>query len=317
MTTDTSPALPEPDLALSTDLAADGGEDATTGGTGLCLSGGGYRAMVFHVGVLWRLNEAGLLPQLDRVSSVSGGSVTAGVLAMNWNRLDFDSNGVGREFGTQVVDPVRRMAGVDVDITAVLAGLGLPLVSISDRVVKAYRKNLFGKATLQDLPDQPRFVFNATNLESGVLMRFGKAYLGDYRVGRVFNPDLPLAVAVAASSAFPPFLSPCTVDLEHEDWVTDPGNDLTDKDFREQISLSDGGVYDNLGLQSTWNACRTDPRQRRRRAHGRRSESADRLAAPPPACPVGDRQPSSLAAQAAGHQGVPRRHAQRGVRRHP
>ena len=255
MTTDTSPALPEPDLALSTDLAADGGEDATTGGTGLCLSGGGYRAMVFHVGVLWRLNEAGLLPQLDRVSSVSGGSVTAGVLAMNWHRLDFDSNGVGREFGTQVVDPVRRMASVDVDITAVLSGLGLPLVSISDRVVKAYRKNLFGKATLQDLPDQPRFVFNATNLESGVLMRFGKAYLGDYRVGRVFNPDLPLAVAVAASSAFPPFLSPCTVDLEHEDWVTDPGNDLTDKDFREQISLSDGGVYDNLGLQSTWNAC--------------------------------------------------------------
>ena len=150
----------------------------TTGGTGLCLSGGGYRAMVFHVGVLWRLNEAGLLPQLDRVSSVSGGSVTAGVLAMNWTDLDFDSNGVGREFGSQVVDPVRRMAGVDVDITAVLSGLGLPFVSISDRVVKAYRKNLFGKATLQDLPDQPRFVFNATNLESGVLMRFGKAIPG-------------------------------------------------------------------------------------------------------------------------------------------
>jgi NTE family protein len=255
MTTDTSPALPQPDLALSTDLTADGDDETPTDGTGLCLSGGGYRAMVFHVGVLWRLNEAGLLPQLDRVSSVSGGSVTAGVLAKNWDRLDFDTNGVGQEFGSQVVDPVRKMAGVNVDITAVLAGLGLPFMSISDRVVKAYRKTLFGKATLQDLPDQPRFVFNATNLESGVLMRFGKAYLGDYRVGRVLNPDLPLAVAVAASSAFPPFLSPCTVDLEHEDWVTDPGNDLTGKDFREQISLSDGGVYDNLGLQSTWNSC--------------------------------------------------------------
>jgi len=33
-------------------------------GVGLCLSGGGYRAMVFHVGVLWRLNEAGYLPKL-------------------------------------------------------------------------------------------------------------------------------------------------------------------------------------------------------------------------------------------------------------
>lgn len=255
MTTDTSTALPPPDLALSTDLSADPDDQTPTGGTGLCLSGGGYRAMIFHIGVLWRLNEAGLLPQLDRVSSVSGGSVTAGVLAKNWGALDFDSNGVARAFMPQVVDPLRQMAGVHVDITAVLAGLGLPFTSISDRVVKAYRKTLFGKATLQDLPDTPRFVFNATNLESGVLMRFGKRYLGDYRVGRVLTPDLPLAVAVAASSAFPPFLSPCTVDLEHEDWVTDPGNDLTGKEFRGQISLSDGGVYDNLGLQSTWNSC--------------------------------------------------------------
>jgi len=28
-------------------------------GVALCLSGGGYRAMVFHVGALWRLNELG------------------------------------------------------------------------------------------------------------------------------------------------------------------------------------------------------------------------------------------------------------------
>jgi NTE family protein len=38
-------------------------------GVALCLSGGGYRAMVFHVGVLWRLNEIGSLPKLDRISS--------------------------------------------------------------------------------------------------------------------------------------------------------------------------------------------------------------------------------------------------------
>lgn len=42
-------------------------------GTALCLSGGGYRAMLFHIGVLWRLNEIGWLPKLDRISSVSGG----------------------------------------------------------------------------------------------------------------------------------------------------------------------------------------------------------------------------------------------------
>ena len=29
-------------------------------GLALCLSGGGYRAMLFHLGVVWRLNEAGV-----------------------------------------------------------------------------------------------------------------------------------------------------------------------------------------------------------------------------------------------------------------
>ena len=45
-------------------------------GMALCLSGGGYRAMLFHAGCLWRLNELGLLSSLKRVSSVSGGSIT-------------------------------------------------------------------------------------------------------------------------------------------------------------------------------------------------------------------------------------------------
>lgn len=188
------------------------GDDASpTAGTALCLSGGGYRAMLFHLGVLWRLNQAGMLPELDRISSVSGGSITAGVLALHWDDLDFDGTGVAQGFESQLVEPIRRMAGVGVDVAAILTGLGLPFTSISDRVVKAYRKHLFGKATLQDLPDRPRFIINATNLESGVLMRFGKPYLADYRVGQVLNPDLPLAVAVAASSAFPPVLSPCTI----------------------------------------------------------------------------------------------------------
>jgi NTE family protein len=171
---------------------------------------------------------------------------------MNWSRLEFDETGVAREFVSQVVDPIRSMAAKNVDITSVLTGLGLPFTSVSDRVVKAYRKHLFAKTTLQDLPDRPRFVINATNVESGVLMRFSKPYLADYRVGRINNPDLPLAVAVAASSAFPPFLSPCTVDLEHEEWITDEGNDLTGEEFRSEIRLSDGGVYDNLGLETAW-----------------------------------------------------------------
>src|SRR4051794_41785177 len=52
--------------------------DEPADGVALCLSGGGYRAMLFHVGVVWRLHDAGWLERLDRVSSVSGGSITAG-----------------------------------------------------------------------------------------------------------------------------------------------------------------------------------------------------------------------------------------------
>ena len=84
-------------------------------GLALCLSGGGYRAMVFHVGVLWRLNEVGLLPKLDRISTVSGGSITAGVLGTKWSQLEF-VDGVARKFVDIFVDPVRRMAGTGIDM---------------------------------------------------------------------------------------------------------------------------------------------------------------------------------------------------------
>ena len=53
-----------------------GGESSHEGAprTALCLSGGGYRAMLFHLGTLWRLNDGALLRIRDRISSVSGGS---------------------------------------------------------------------------------------------------------------------------------------------------------------------------------------------------------------------------------------------------
>ena len=82
--------------------------------------------MVFHVGALWRLNEAGLLGKIDRISSVSGGSITAGVLGMNWSELGFDSGGVAMRFDEQVVAPIRRLAGTTIDVWAILAGILMP-----------------------------------------------------------------------------------------------------------------------------------------------------------------------------------------------
>src|SRR6266699_6318861 len=77
--------------------------DQPEDGLALCLSGGGYRAMLFHLGALWRLNELGYLPRLARISSVSGGSITAGVLGLHWSKLGFDATGVAKNFDAEVV----------------------------------------------------------------------------------------------------------------------------------------------------------------------------------------------------------------------
>src|SRR6476620_5747083 len=81
-------------------------------GIGLCLSGGGYRAMLFHIGALWRLNEFGYLPKLARVSSVSGGSITAALLGLKWRRFDLDGQPrVARDtFERELVKPIRNLA---------------------------------------------------------------------------------------------------------------------------------------------------------------------------------------------------------------
>src|SRR3954467_6771943 len=92
-------------------------------GIALCLSGGGYRAMLFHVGALWRLNELAYLPKLCRVSSVSGGSITAGTLGLHWGELAFDASGVATNFEEQLVARIRKLAGMTIDVSSVLRGV--------------------------------------------------------------------------------------------------------------------------------------------------------------------------------------------------
>ena len=220
-------------------------------GVGLCLSGGGYRAMLFHVGSLWRLNEAGLLPRLVRISSVSGGSITAAKLGLSWSQLGFSQSGVAERFEQEVVNPTRSLAGRTIDAAAIIGGTLLP-GSIGDKIERAYAKRLFGESTLQDLPDEPRFVLNATNVQSGVLWRFSKPFMADYRVGLVRSPKTALAKAVAASSAFPPLLSPVELELEPNDFEKDSGQDLQEEPYTSEVVLTDGGVYDNLGLETVW-----------------------------------------------------------------
>lgn len=226
-------------------------------GIALALSGGGYRAMLFHLGSLWRLNELGVLSQLERVSSVSGGSIAAGVLGLRWHELGLDQKAVAsnEEFVRLVESPLRALASRSIDVSSSLLGVFGPGTA-GDWVARAYNKRLFRGATLQDLPDKPRFVINATNVQSGVLWRFAKPYMRDYKVGEIKNPDIQLAIAVAASSAFPPFLSPLVLHLKPSQFTPGSGvqkrggGDELPNEFRSKIVLTDGGIYDNLGLET-------------------------------------------------------------------
>jgi NTE family protein len=229
-------------------------------GMALCLSGGGYRAMLFHLGALWRLNEFGLLRGLVRVSSVSGGSITAGILGLEWKRLQFDGNNTAANLEDLVINPIRRLADVTIDQGSIIKGILLPRTSIADEIADAYRQHLFGNATLQDLPSDdegPRFVINATNVQTNVLWRSSKPFMGDYRVGLIRNPRLDLAVAVAASSAFPPFLSPVVLKLSPADFDPSTKGDLQIEPYTSEVVLTDGGVYDNLGLETAWKGYET------------------------------------------------------------
>jgi NTE family protein len=213
----------------------------------VCLSGGGYRAMLYHLGALRRLNEFGLLGVVDRFSSVSGGSITAAVLARDWEALRFDEDGIAQGFES-VERAVFDLACKTIDWQSGVVG-AVPGTTGARQLARRYRRLLFGEATLQDLPsERPRFVFNTTNMATGNLFRWSCAYGADHSVGRIDRPTLGLAEVVAASSAFPPFLSPLRI--RPPGTIVDHTTGLPVNDPPSRLWLTDGGVYDNLGMQT-------------------------------------------------------------------
>lgn len=225
-------------------------------GSGLCMSGGGYRATLFHAGAIFRMNELGLVSKLDRVSSVSGGSMTAAALAMAWKGLKFNAQGVATNLREKFLEPLLAQAEDSIDVTSALGGI-LPFVSAAELAAKSYGKNLTKGANLADVPTTPRFVFNATNLMTGGLMRFRGDMVAEWRIGQIRNLKLKLADVVACSAAFPPFLSPFEIDLTGGVIETDANATLSRPPFTKKAVLTDGGVYDNMGTEAVWKRYRT------------------------------------------------------------
>lgn len=225
---------------------------------GLALSGGGFRATLFGLGSLIRLNELGLLQTLDRITSVSGGSLLAGYVGYKWKSLRF-SGGVAQNFADEVVKPLRQFCSQTIDVPAGLGGILTPFRSAGEFLTSRYDKELFHKATLRDLPigpgsphssTGPDFIIYATNMQTGRSFRLTREYVADYYLGQNQKVRVPLAKAVAASSAFPPMFSPIKLETNPIDWSEAKLKHADLDDFQRKIVLADGGVYDNMGLEA-------------------------------------------------------------------
>ena len=227
----------------------DTNDDASTG---LALSGGGFRATLFHLGALWRLNEMAILSEIGRFSSVSGGSILAGLVAVRWPKLIFNE-GIATNFQDEIVGPIWNFCSRNIERAAVLFGI----ISGTWKLEHSYQKHLVGTAGLQDIPDHPEFIFNAAHIETGRNFILSKRKLHTWRIGDINSPNLPLTKAMAASSAFPPAFPPVILKLEPSSFKKSEHADLFHReDLKKTISLTDGGAYDNLGIHAIQN-CRT------------------------------------------------------------
>ena len=229
-------------------------------GIALCLSGGGFRAALFHAGGLRRLNELGVLSRIRTLSSVSGGSIASGLLATVWSRLERDGNRF-TNLETLFEQPLRALCGRNIRNGPLLWGRLDPRnwprlltsgFSATDLLVSEYERVL-GTVRLNTLPAHPRFVFCAANLQTGVSFELSARSIGDYVLGYAEPGRFTLAEAVAASSSFP-FAFPPLVREVDVDAFTGGDPKAVASGFRPgpRIALTDGGVYDNMGLEPAW-----------------------------------------------------------------
>lgn len=224
---------------------------------GLALSGGGFRASLYHLGLVRFLRDADLLSKVTLISSVSGGSILAAHLALNWERYngsasEFDA--VASEFLSFVRLDVRNRIQRRFPL---LAPFRLPrwLLGYSNRQLTLtglleyhYQHFLFGDKSLFQLPEKPQLHILATNLSEGCLCSFNRNGLlmirrqpnHSVRIDRVQTGLATVAMAVTASSAYPGFFPPLELTS------TDVG--AVGDEFGRQ-AYTDGGVFDNLGVR--------------------------------------------------------------------
>ena len=182
----------------------------------LCLSGGGFRATLFHLGVIRALREFDLLKEVRYIFSVSGGSILAAHLALNWERYASADEGEFRAVAGNLVALVRSDIRGRLVRRWLLMGW-LPHYHRDQQLIRAYER-FYRRALLERLraTNRPRVYLLATSMISGEVCAFTSE--GLIRICTTDSQeliplaDLPVSVAVAASSAFPVFFPPIYLD---------------------------------------------------------------------------------------------------------
>ena len=216
----------------------------------LALSGGGVRASVFHCGVLERLALDGFLERTTFVSTVSGGSLVAGlIVCRNSHRWP-----TSEQYLNSVLPQVAEcLTTATLQWSYTWRSLALPWRLAQGRahiLAKQLEAQWGITGSLQRLPPEPRWVINATCYETGKNWRFSQPRMGDYLTHYVLEPDVPISDAIAASSAVPGLIGPLVVRSRRYQWNRYEGRKLVPTSAcLKRYELWDGGVYDNLGVE--------------------------------------------------------------------
>ncbi len=228
----------------------------------LALSGGGFRAAVFHLGVMARLSNEHHMEEVSDLSTVSGGSLCAG-LVFKLNNLGWP----GSQAFLENVEPAARRLLTTTDLQGSLIKRALGnfwslFGTRADDLAELIREQWGIRERVCDLPQQPRWVVNATCYETGKCWRFERARMGDYVFGYSNDTDVPLADAMAASAGFPILIGPLSLKTSGRQWFHyqegEDGGAALDAHWDKlsiqapcpEVHLWDGGVYDNHGLEA-------------------------------------------------------------------
>jgi NTE family protein len=223
---------------------------------GLALSGGGFRAGMFHLGLLLRLADQDLLEAVSGLSTVSGGSLAVSLI-MTRSGMYWPSS---KDFREKVFPEVRTVF-TNVDVLTLGVGLWGALryrsKLVTDRagvLADSLTRNWGVTSTLDQLPDAPAWWINTTSLETGKNWRFSKREMGDWQFGRHYNPRFRLADAAAASAGVPYAIGALKFHLPSDGWFkTDPATRrplARTAPPTPTVRLWDGGAYENLGLEA-------------------------------------------------------------------